>query len=346
MAQNFHAIVRGYVTNLQAQEGPQWQTPAKTVLADINRLDSIANVSVSATPGTLGNPVVSYGLTKGVLPVMVVLDANTGAIYGSNVTLWPNESFNDGERSVTPVPTFNTAQGSLGTLDEFGGATYNITADSHYPNATMAFYTITEGRLPWGMVMNAVTGQITGSAMEVGMGMGNEEPQFLLPGVSWTTVSGQLADVNEGANVALTLEATTVNQGHSMAHYIVIDGALPWGLTIANAVSSPVLSGTVLEVNPSEAEVLLPGPAFTTAAGSLGTFARGGAVSLTISATGVDAFEIRDEFLPYGVTMTSLGVISGTIAATSPYRDYTFTVRAIGADGGTSTRVFTITVAE
>lgn len=346
MAQNFHAVVRGYVTNLQAQEGPQWQTPAKTVLADINRLGTIANVSVVATPGTLGNPIESYGLTKGVLPVMVVLDANTGTIYGSNVTLWPNESFNDGERSVTPVPTFNTPQGSLGTLDEFASATYSITADAHYPNATMAFYSLTQGRLPWGMVMNAVTGQITGSAMEVGMGMGNEEPQFLLPGVSWTTVAGQLADVNEGANVALTLEATTVNQGHTMAHYIVIDGNLPWGVTIANAASSPVISGTVLEINPSEAEILLPGPIFTTTAGLLGTFARGATINLTIAATGASEFDIRDEFLPYGVTMTSLGVISGTVAAASPYRDYTFTVRAIGADGGTSTRVFTITVAE
>ena len=345
MAQNFSAIVRGYVTNLQAQEGPQWQTPAKTVLANINRLESIANVSVSATPGTLGNPVASYGLTKGVLPLLCTLDANTGAISGTNVTLWPSESLQDGETSVSPAPTFNTAAGSLGSLDEFATGTYNVSATSHFPNATMAFYVVQSGVLPWGLTMNAVTGQISGTTMEVGMGMGNEEAQYLLPGVSWTTVSGELAAVNEGASLSIPLVANTVNAGQTMAHYVVIDGALPWGITIANAVTDPRLAGNVEEINPTELEVFLPGPAFTTAAGSLGTFSRGQAVSITIDAPGTSVFQITNEFLPYGVTMTTAGVISGTVAVTSPFKDYNITVRAIGADMGYSERNFTITVA-
>lgn len=345
MAQNFSAIVRGYVTNLQAQEGPQWQTPAKTVLANINRLESISNVSVSATPGTLENPIASYGLTKGVLPLLCTLDANTGAISGTNVTLWPSESLQDGETSVSPVPTFNTAAGSLGSLDEFATGTYNVTATSHFPNATMAFYVVQSGVLPWGLTMNAVTGTISGTTMEVGMGMGNEEAQYLLPGVSWETVSGELAAVNEGASLSIPLVANTVNAGQSMAHYIVIDGALPWGITIANAATTPTLVGTVEEINPTELEVFLPGPTFTTAEGSLGTFARGAVVNLSVAATGASFYQITNEFLPYGVTMAADGVITGTIAATSPYKDYNITVRAIGADMGYSERNFIITVA-
>lgn len=345
MSQNFNAVVRGYITNLQAQEGPQWQTPARTVLANINRLDSIANVSVSATPGTLGNPVQSYGLTKGVLPLLCTLDANTGAISGTNVTLWPSESLQDGETSVSPVPTFNTAAGSLGSLDEFGTASYNVSATSHFANATMAFYVVQSGVLPWGMTMNAVTGTISGTTMEVGMGMGNEEAQYLLPGVSWTTVSGELAAVNEGAALSIPLVANTVNAGQTMAHYILIDGALPWGITIANAASDPRIAGNVEEINPTEAEVALPGPTFTTPAGSLGTFARGATVNLSIAATSATVYQITNEFLPYGVTMSSDGAITGTIAASSPFKTYNITVRAIGSDTGYSERNFTITVA-
>jgi len=89
-------------------------------------------------------------------------------------------------------------------------------------------------------------------------------------------------------------------------------------------------------------------PAWTTAAGSLGTFLEGTSQSITTAASDPEGstvtYALQSGTLPTGMTLnTSTGVISGTTPAVSGDTTSTFTLRAT-AGGQTADRQFTITV--
>jgi len=86
-------------------------------------------------------------------------------------------------------------------------------------------------------------------------------------------------------------------------------------------------------------------PAWTTAAGSLGTVAALGSISFTVAATNATAFAVQSGSLPGGASLnTSTGAITGTESGSSATTTYTFTIRATDAQGQTADRQFTITV--
>ena len=86
-------------------------------------------------------------------------------------------------------------------------------------------------------------------------------------------------------------------------------------------------------------------PAWTTAAGSLGTVAAAGSVNFTVAATNATSFAKSSGSFPGGVTINaSTGVISGTESGSSSTTTYTFTIRATDAQGQTADRQFTITI--
>ena len=86
-------------------------------------------------------------------------------------------------------------------------------------------------------------------------------------------------------------------------------------------------------------------PAWTTAAGSLGTVANGGSVNFTVAATNATSFAKTSGSFPGGVTInSSTGVISGTESGSTQTTTYTFTIRATDAQGQTADRQFTITI--
>ena len=86
-------------------------------------------------------------------------------------------------------------------------------------------------------------------------------------------------------------------------------------------------------------------PAWTTAAGSLGTVSATGSISFTVAATNATAFAVQSGSLPGGASLnTSTGVISGTESGSSTTTTYTFTIRATDAQGQTADRQFTITI--
>jgi len=86
-------------------------------------------------------------------------------------------------------------------------------------------------------------------------------------------------------------------------------------------------------------------PAWTTAAGSLGTFAAASAISVTVAATNATTFAVQSGSLPGGLSLnTSSGVISGTESGATATTTYNFTIRATDAEGQTADRAFSITI--
>ena len=86
-------------------------------------------------------------------------------------------------------------------------------------------------------------------------------------------------------------------------------------------------------------------PAWTTAAGSLGTVAATGSVNFTVAATNATSFAKTSGSFPGGVSINaSTGVISGTESGSTASTTYTFTIRATDAEGQTADRQFTITI--
>ena len=86
-------------------------------------------------------------------------------------------------------------------------------------------------------------------------------------------------------------------------------------------------------------------PAWTTAAGSLGSNSAGSAISYTVAATGATSFAVQSGSLPGGTSLnTSSGVISGTESGATAETTYSFTIRATDAEGQTADRAFSITI--
>ena len=86
-------------------------------------------------------------------------------------------------------------------------------------------------------------------------------------------------------------------------------------------------------------------PAWTTAAGSLGSNAAGSSVSYTVAATNATSFSVASGSLPGGVSLnTSTGAITGTESGATSETTYSFTIRATDAQGQTADRAFSITI--
>ena len=86
-------------------------------------------------------------------------------------------------------------------------------------------------------------------------------------------------------------------------------------------------------------------PAWTTAAGSLGTVAAAGTINFTVAATNATTFGVQSGSLPGGASLnTSTGAITGTESGSTQSTTYTFTIRATDAQGQTADRQFTITI--
>jgi len=108
-------------------------------------------------------------------------------------------------------------------------------------------------------------------------------------------------------------------------------------LYIENPDGNAVQTSAVLTVSDA--------PAWTTAAGSLGSFSGGDTISVTVAATNATSFSKTSGTFPGGLSLnTSSGVISGTESGTTSDTTFSFTIRATDAQGQTADRAFSITI--
>ena len=100
---------------------------------------------------------------------------------------------------------------------------------------------------------------------------------------------------------------------------ISVDGT--YLLYIENPDGNAVQTSAVLTVSDA--------PAWTTAAGSLGSFSGGDTISVTVAATNATSFSKISGTFPGGLSLnTSSGVISGTESGATADTTYSFTLRA------------------
>jgi len=86
-------------------------------------------------------------------------------------------------------------------------------------------------------------------------------------------------------------------------------------------------------------------PAWQTAAGTLGTFAAGSSISVTVNATAATAYAVQSGSLPGGLSLnTSTGAITGTESGATSDTTYNFTIRATDAQAQTADRAFSIAI--
>jgi|MDSZ01.1.fsa_nt_gb hypothetical protein len=86
-------------------------------------------------------------------------------------------------------------------------------------------------------------------------------------------------------------------------------------------------------------------PAWTTAAGSLGTVDSGGSISFTVAATDATSYAVTSGSMPGGASLNaSTGAITGTESGSTGTTTYNFTITATDAQAQTAARAFSITV--
>jgi hypothetical protein len=86
-------------------------------------------------------------------------------------------------------------------------------------------------------------------------------------------------------------------------------------------------------------------PAWTTAAGNLGTVAALGTINFTVAATAATSFAVQSGSLPGGASLNaSTGAITGTETGSTATTTYTFTIRATDAQAQTADRQFNIII--
>ena len=144
--------------------------------------------------------------------------------------------------------------------------------------------------------------------------------------------------INSSTGAIVTANSVTFTSATSVTANFTLPVDGTYFLRLENNDGIACRSGTAL-LTVSDA------PAWTTAAGSLGTVANGGTINFTVAATNATSFAVQSGALPGGASLnTSTGAITGTESGSTQTTTYSFTIRATDAEGQTADRAFTITI--
>ena len=144
--------------------------------------------------------------------------------------------------------------------------------------------------------------------------------------------------INSSTGAIVTANSVTFTSATSITANFTLPVDGTYFIRIENNDGLAVRSGSAL-LTVSDA------PAWTTAAGSLGTVANGGTINFTVAATDATSFAVQSGSLPGGASLNaSTGAITGTETGSTATTTYSFTIRATDAQGQTADRAFTITI--
>ena len=144
--------------------------------------------------------------------------------------------------------------------------------------------------------------------------------------------------INASTGAIITADSVSFTNATTVVATFTISVDGTYFLRLENNDGIATRSGTAL-LTVSDA------PAWTTAAGSLGTVAAAGTINFTVAATNATTFGVQSGALPGGASLnTSTGAITGTESGSTQTTTYTFTIRATDAQGQTADRQFTITI--
>lgn len=265
--------------------------------------------------------------------------------------------------------TFSAALSDSNTCDfiyQMGTGLLTVPSDGSVNTAQLANDAVTTAKILDANVTNAKlagsienakltnsTITINGSPVSLGGSVTVGETKPTISSISPTVIENTQTSITitgtnfvNGINVEaiatngsiIQADTVTFNSATSVSAAFTISTDATYFLRLENPDGNAVRSSTAL-LTVSDA------PAWTTAAGSLGSNAAGSAVSYTVAATGATNFAIQSGALPGGVTLNNTtGVISGTESGTTAETTYNFTIRATDAEGQTADRAFSITI--
>ena len=265
--------------------------------------------------------------------------------------------------------TFDAALSDSNTCDfiyQMGTGLLTVPSDGSVNTAQLANDAVTTAKILDANVTNAKlagsienakltnsTITINGSPVSLGGSVTVGETKPTISSISPTVIENTQTSITitgtnfvNGINVEaiatngsiIQADTVTFNSATSVSAAFTISTDATYFLRLENPDGNAVRSSTAL-LTVSDA------PAWTTAAGSLGSNAAGSAVSYTVAATGATNFAIQSGALPGGVTLnTTTGVISGTESGATAETTYNFTIRATDAEGQTADRAFSITI--
>jgi len=144
--------------------------------------------------------------------------------------------------------------------------------------------------------------------------------------------------INASTGAIVTANSVTFTSATSVTANFTLPVDGTYFLRLENNDGIACRSGTAL-LTVSDA------PAWTTAAGNLGTVEAAGTINFTVAATDATTFAVQSGSLPGGASLnTSTGAITGTESGSTQTTTYTFTIRATDAQAQTADRQFNIII--
>ena len=164
----------------------------------------------------------------------------------------------------------------------------------------------------------------------------NTQTAVTITGTNFSSVPLVTA-INSTSGALFVADEVSFTSATSITAKFTISVDASYKLYVENPDGNAVQTGAILTVSDA--------PAWTTAAGSLGSFSGGASISVTVAATNATSFSKTSGSFPGGLSLnTSSGVISGTESGATADTTYNFTIRATDAQGQTADRAFSITI--
>jgi len=267
-----------------------------------------SNVTTNGTPGQAG----AYTQIKvgGGTPHVLYYQCSSHAFMGNKLINPATKTFNLSGAAIT-LPT---GTGSADQVIKVSGVSNGI--------STLAFGS---------SVTFPTISSISPSAIE------NSQTAVTITGTNFQSIPFVDA-INSSTGAIVTADSVAFTSATTIVATFTISVDGTYFLRVENNDGLSVRSGSAL-LTVSDA------PAWTTAAGSLGTVANGGTINFTVAATNATTFGVQSGALPGGASLnTSTGAITGTETGSTATTTYTFTIRATDAEGQTADRQFTITI--
>ena len=164
----------------------------------------------------------------------------------------------------------------------------------------------------------------------------NTQTAVTITGTNFSSVPLVTA-INSTSGALIVADEVSFTSATSITAKFTISVDASYKLYVENPDGNAVQTGAILTVSDA--------PAWTTAAGSLGSYSGGDTISVTVAATNATSFSKTSGSFPGGLSLnTSSGVISGTESGATTDTTYNFTIRATDAEGQTADRAFSITI--
>ena len=168
----------------------------------------------------------------------------------------------------------------------------------------------------------------------------NTQTSIVITGTNFVSVP-YVDLVNASTGTITVADSVTFNSATSLTINATLSVDGTYYLRIENNDGNAVRSTTAL-LTVSDA------PGWTTAAGSLGSFAGGSSIgTVNLVATDSTGMTLQSGSFPGGVSLTSgsgTSTLTGTESGSSSTTTYSFTIRATDAEAQTADRAFTITI--